>query len=196
MHAAAGFEPAIALSEWPQTNALDRTATGIGRCWYLRSQTPPLGTERSTGKKNIMQIIEQVTESVDTCNKTTDGEFRYVGHYFNKCVVYFLNVRLFHGTGWNVISLTAMRQVRAFPGLIIAKIVITSQQNVQMCAQAWPKSDNNCGVYDRLLRRAITSGILRRFSRNTYWINFLDIGVYRTESYRYWNKSVQNIVKI
>jgi len=29
----AGFEPAIAASEWPQTHAVDRAAAGIGYCW-------------------------------------------------------------------------------------------------------------------------------------------------------------------
>jgi len=31
IHAAAGFEPAITATEWPQTHALDRAAIGIGR---------------------------------------------------------------------------------------------------------------------------------------------------------------------
>ena len=31
-HASAGFEPAISAIKWPQTYALDRTATGIGKC--------------------------------------------------------------------------------------------------------------------------------------------------------------------
>jgi hypothetical protein len=30
IHAPAGFEPAIPASEWPQTHALDRAATGTG----------------------------------------------------------------------------------------------------------------------------------------------------------------------
>jgi hypothetical protein len=48
-----GFEPAILASEWPQNNALDRAATGIGLrfavpvtnasggIWLLHSLTPP-----------------------------------------------------------------------------------------------------------------------------------------------------------
>ena len=33
-----GFEPAIPASEWPQTHALDRAATGIGDCDYMESK--------------------------------------------------------------------------------------------------------------------------------------------------------------
>jgi len=44
MHAPAGFEPVIPASERPQTNALDREATGIGRYGYLRNHILPSGT--------------------------------------------------------------------------------------------------------------------------------------------------------
>jgi hypothetical protein len=33
----AGFEPIKPVSEWPQTHALDRTATAIGYYWALKS---------------------------------------------------------------------------------------------------------------------------------------------------------------
>jgi hypothetical protein len=35
IHAPAGFEPTIPVSEWPQIHALDRAATGIGKILFL-----------------------------------------------------------------------------------------------------------------------------------------------------------------
>ena len=40
----AGFEPAIPTSEWPQTHALDRAATGIGDLVPLLSEISRLFT--------------------------------------------------------------------------------------------------------------------------------------------------------
>jgi len=80
-----------------------------------------------------MQIRDQVTESVDTYNSTSDCELRYVGHSFSKGVIYFLTVRKFGGSGGYVILGMAIRQVRAFPAPIIAKLFITSQHNLQIC---------------------------------------------------------------
>ena len=90
----AGFEPTIPARERPLTNALDRSGTVIGSCWYLHSQIPPLGTERSTEKKELMEIRIQVTESIDTYNNTADGGLRYVGKSYNQGGIYFLHVRL------------------------------------------------------------------------------------------------------
>ena len=80
-----------------------------------------------------MQIRDQVTESVDTYNKTADGELHYVGHSLNQGVMYSLNIRLFDITGGYVILCAAMRQAGAVPAPTIAKLFSNSQHYLQIC---------------------------------------------------------------
>ena len=56
----AGFEPAIPASEWPQTHALDRAATGIG----------DVGVAVCYSKSRVLNLIEAV-RTADAGDSTT-----------------------------------------------------------------------------------------------------------------------------
>jgi hypothetical protein len=84
----AGFEPAIAASEWPQTHALDCTTTGIGENILILPAINIL-------KKKFLSIkpveFQQVTlpESFYISFMCTNFSFMQI---FIKCVEEFLNV--------------------------------------------------------------------------------------------------------
>lgn len=134
-----------------------------------------------------------MTESVDTYNNTADYEFRHVGHGFNQGVIYFLIVRIFDGTGGYIAYGRKASTVLPYTDYCETVHYFTAQF-ADLCTQILHKSDNNCGKYDKHLRLAIWSGILRRFSLRPHSINFLD--VYLPELYRNSNKSLKITVKI
>jgi hypothetical protein len=75
----AGFEPAIPVSERPQTHALDRTAIGIGPCTviigrYCDNYMRPLSTlwAKRIGAQHFQDIVTEVYSGAVWCSLICD----------------------------------------------------------------------------------------------------------------------------
>ena len=63
-----GFEPTIPASEWPETQALDRAATGIGRVCAYHSELPVT--------RSILRFIPSAAISKENKNSCTNSHVK------------------------------------------------------------------------------------------------------------------------
>jgi hypothetical protein len=73
IHPSAGFEPAIPTSEQPQTHALDRAATGIGKVFSLPNIIRDIKSRRMRWFRHVVRMAEKKNTSRDLVRKSEGG---------------------------------------------------------------------------------------------------------------------------